>query len=154
MNRLQKTNQSTSILKALSTVLGVIFLCLLFVIILNSLIPYINRYDYSYVGISFAEALRQNNSRLARRLSIPSQWDRIDEWMSGREVFKCPSGWNFDDVNSGSVSGVGDEGAHVSYYYICWVDELYEFKIEEIVLQKQNNQWQVIDWSEIQEWKE
>jgi hypothetical protein len=154
MNKFQKTNQSISILKTLLIILGVIILCLLLVIILASLAPYVNQYDYSYVGINFAEALMQNNSRLARRLSIPSQWERIDEWMSEHETFKCPSSWNFDDINSGSVSGVDDEGAHVSYYYICWVDEYYEFEIEEIVLQRQNNRWQVVDWSEVQEWKE
>jgi hypothetical protein len=152
MNKSQRTNQFILIAKSLSIVLGAIALCWLLVAGIFTLLPYISQSDYSYVGTNFAEALMQNNSRLARALSTPSQWERIDDWMSRHEPFKCP--FSFDDPNSGSAGGLDDERAHVLYYHICWVDDYYKFVIEDIVLQRQNDRWQVVDWSEVQETKE
>jgi hypothetical protein len=140
-----------SCMKELVIAIIVILLCPLATYILSNIIPYINQYNYVYVGGNFAEALMQNNSRLARRLSASSQWGRIDAWMSTHNPFICPFSWDFDDSRTTSVGGLDEAGAHVSFWHLCWVEEYHEFEIDQITLQKDNNRWQVVDWSEILE---
>ena len=151
----QSGNKNTPIscLKELIIAVAVILLCPLATYILVSIAPYINQFNYAYVGSNFAEALMQNNSRLARRLSASSQWDRIDAWTSTHDPFICPFSWDFDDSKTISVGGVDETGAHVSFWHLCWVEEYYEFEIDQITLRKYDNHWQVVDWSEIRETK-
>ena len=155
MNEPQKISRFALIVRIFSVTFGVIVVCWLSFTIIFTVLPYINQSDYSYVGNNFAEALRQNNSRLAHRLSVPSQWERIDEWIEKHESLECPFSWDPDAYMSGSVAGAsGEDLAHVAYFEICFVRQNYEFKIDEIVLQRQNNRWLVVDWSEVQETKD
>ena len=155
MKKSQDTNQFFLMAKRLSIVLGLMSLCWLLVTGTFTLLPYINQNNYSYVGTNFADALMQNNSKLAHRLSAPSQWQRIDEWMESHKPLNCPISWDFDENPGVSVAGLSDEErAHVSYFQICSVDQYFEFEIEEIMLERQNNRWLVVDWSKVQEMKE
>ncbi|MBN8581010.1 MAG: hypothetical protein J0L96_10090 [Anaerolineae bacterium] len=140
MNVHQGSNQYIQIAKKLSIPLGVISLCLLLVMLL----PYINQYNYMYVSRNFAEALMQNDSRLAHRLSAPSQRERIDEWMENREPIKCD--FSLDPI--GVSIGSSFEGmAYVSFFKICQdADQYFDFEIDEIILEKQDYRWTVIDW--------
>jgi hypothetical protein len=127
---------------------AIILLCSLGVLILSTISPYIWLDNYSYVAENFAEALMRNNKGLAKRLAVPSQWDRLDGWMSTHQPYKCPFSWNPDDYWSFSGAGMTDEGARVTYVQSCWP---YKFAIEEIILQRNEDRWQVLDWSEVKE---
>lgn len=155
MNESQSTNQVVHRRKGLAVALGCIAVFCLFLTVIVTSLPYLNQYNYSYVGTNFAEALRQNNSKLAHTLTVPSQWERIDKWTENHDPLNCPFSWDFDANMSGSVAVLlDDEKADVSYHQICFVKQYYEFEIEEIILQRQNGRWQVVDWSEVQETKE
>ena len=145
MNKPQKRNQF-----AKSTILGVIVAGCLFLTVVFTLLPYIDQYDYSHVGMNFAQALIQNNSRLAHRLAVPSQWERIDEWIEDHEPLSCPL--SLDGSMAGSVGGpLEEDRAQLSYHETC-IEKQYSIEID-IVLQRQNGRWQVVDWSEVQETK-
>jgi hypothetical protein len=146
----EEQNLKYAYVKSLIISIGMILLCPVLIIILAEIAPYVDQNDYNYVSGNFAEALMRNNSSLARRLSLPSQWDRIDVWMSTHEPFTCPLSLDFDDNQSFIVSGMEEDEAHVSFFHLCWVKEYsYEFKIE-VILRRQGNRWQVVDWNEVE----
>ena len=73
--------------------------------------------------------------------------------MSTRDPYQCPFSLDPDATISTSVSSSFEGQAHVSFFEICWVDGYYEFEIEEIILNKGDDRWQVVDWSEVLERK-
>ncbi len=143
--------QPYSCVKSCIISLAVILSCPMGVLILALIAPYVHQHDYIYVGEKFAQALMHNNLGLARRFTAPSQWDRIDIWMSTHEPFRCPLSWDFDDYRLYSTGGLIEEGSSVSFFHSCWVDEYYEFEIEEIILRRHEGRWQVVDWSGVRE---
>lgn len=149
----QKLNQLAPRVKVIFVILGGIAVIYLTLKVIFISIPYFNRYDPCYVARNFAQALRQNNSSLAKRLTLPSRWEQIDEWMNSHEPLECPLSRGFDEKISTSGCQASEESARFSYYEQCYIKNrfYYDFNVDEIILKKQDGLWQVEDWKYDQE---
>jgi hypothetical protein len=88
----------------------------------------------------FLESLMENDVRIAKALTVPEQWGRIDTWMVEHEAFNCPFSLDIENMMMECVNGY--------CRYSCG-DEGYNIRIEDLRLQKTEEGWQVADWGEI-----
>ena len=101
-----------------------------------------NRQDASSVGWSFTFGLIEN--REVKPLVAPELWPRIDEWMITHEEFNCRTNWwSLNDVQGYAV---GNNYVHTTH---CSEGGSYHFRLEGLVLEKINNEWQVVGWDKI-----
>lgn len=139
----------------LLTMLGVLSLCSLLFLWITSDSFFLRMTDRSSsgdVGRAFALALREN--REIKVLVAPDLWPTLDEWMEKHEVFECPRPlFSITDPSTASV-GSTIELNKISYYnaieYYCpELESTYFFEIEDFILEKINEEWQVTGWGEI-----
>lgn len=87
------------------------------------------------VGVRFLSAMQDGNTSRAREIVIPSQWHRIDEWMTRHTPVRCPFSL---DPDSGNFFSVGDGQSWYivgrCYPYEIWVDGI-RFDTKDVRLQ-------------------
>jgi len=125
----------------------VIGLCLL----LKS--AHVDRQNYTDVAESFADSLVDNNITVAKSLTVPEQWSRIDAWMAKHPPFSCPFSWDIEnETSSGSGAILVPEDSAITavyhYRYQC-VEEAYSLTIDDITLRRTDEGWLVVDWSRV-----
>jgi hypothetical protein len=127
--------------------------------------PNVDRHDDSAMARGFMNALRLNNSRLAKSLVDPKQHARIDAWMAKHTVSSCPSNWKFwekefwdgeQEGGMGTQPAMDSTRADWSYGYSCFRAG-YSFDVDDITLELKEREWQIVDWGKIcesQNWRE
>jgi hypothetical protein len=110
---------------------------------------FIRRDDWKSVNAIFVEALLDNKGDVAKSLTDRSQWKKIDDWTSHREPFNCPFSWEIDNEPAYLLTdGGGEDGiVSLSYSYQC-SGERYSFRAE-LILQKENDGWRVVELTEL-----
>lgn len=107
--------------------------------------------DAGDIAREFFEALRIANLDKAKQVTVPEQWDQVEEWMQGRKFYRCRRG-DWDGTGTSGVGGVlssSNEG-HWGYRYQC-VSQLtpYTFQINDIWLTETDAGWKVYKWGVI-----
>jgi len=106
--------------------------------------------DCGDVSDAFFSALLGNDSRMAKALTVPEQWSRIDTWRAGRKKFYC-GGWDLLEDESwqgGAYRADGEDEWHADYTYTCW-PERYSLSIDDIILKQTEEGCQVIQWGRV-----
>ncbi len=151
MLREQHSEEELSV-KRLGLILSV-FLILLICLCISSgtanyayveLIAKRSSHDFEVRGI-FIESLVENDVRVAKSLTAPELWKRIDTWMVEHRAFNCPFSLDFESEM------MEFSGGH--HRYSCG-DEGYEIQIEDLHFQQTEEGWQVTGWGEICESRE
>lgn len=119
----------------------------------------VDRQDYGDVARAFADSLLDNNVRVAKSLTTPEQWGRINAWIANHPPFSCPFSWDIDNERSHGTSLVPKDGELTAVYhhrYQC-AEEGYSLTVGDIILERKNEGWLVVEWSRVCEswdWEE
>jgi hypothetical protein len=114
----------------------------------------INRNDCHSVLFGFARSLVYNRAQVAKSLTSPEQWHRVDAWMAEREAIQCSFSLDPDHnqgwlVCSPSLDG-GATSPHCSCGFMCpYNDGFYRLSISDAELEKNEDGCLVVDWDKI-----
>jgi hypothetical protein len=108
------------------------------------------------IGRAFLQALMTNHLRFAKKLVVPEQKLRIDQWKADtqHQSIHCP--WNLDDVlgyemvewYSGGASYIDDRT--VSGYYIDACSKNgYSIEVEGLIMKHDGKNWMIMHWDKI-----
>lgn len=134
-------------MKKIKKIIVVLFAFLAIIVIVSYIIfpglwpyylPFLREETARSVSSEFAVALRVNDP-VAYELSDPSLWPRLDQWMETHEVQEC------EKIPDEQFSG---GGATVLFYCITLSGE-YHFDVLDIIIEKREDSFLVIDWGEI-----
>ncbi|MEJ5311828.1 MAG: hypothetical protein WHX52_18860 [Anaerolineae bacterium] len=107
--------------------------------------------DAGDIAREFFEAFRTANLDKAKQVTVPEQWDQIEEWMQGRQFYRCRRG-DWDGTGTGGVGGIlsSTNEAYWGYEYQC-ISQLtpYTFRINDIWLKETDAGWKVYKWGAI-----
>jgi hypothetical protein len=111
----------------------------------------INRNDCNSVLLSFARSLVYNRADVAKSLTSPDQWARIDTWMAHREAIQCSFSLDPDDNQSwltcsSSVNAIGTTAVCSCGFTCLYNDRVYRLSISEALLEKSKDGCLVVDW--------
>jgi hypothetical protein len=91
------------------------------------------------------------DAKRAKAVTVSEQWDRIDEWMKGRQPFECLEGeWD--------ATGTGGSGFHdtvsnewnFGFLYQCASQRTpYCLNVDDILVKETADGWKVYDWGKI-----
>jgi hypothetical protein len=116
-----------------------------------------DRYSAISVISGFSQALRANNSELAKSLVVSEQYIRVDDWIAKHKAFTCPPVWPWDidslegeGTGGGVFQSVGENTASAYWGYGCRRGQAYYgLSLKGIELQETNGQWLIQNWEEI-----
>ena len=104
---------------------------------------------------AFVEALMNNKLRFAKKLVVPEQQVKINQWEAdtNHEAHDCPGDWNFDHLDpiawGGGGSGVIDDNTvRVNSAYGCY-NNGYSISIEDAIVKFDGRHWRITDWDKI-----
>jgi hypothetical protein len=97
------------------------------------------------------EAFVAANVEKAKSVTVPEQWDRIEEWMEGREPFRCRGGaWDETGISgAGGYSAVNDEWDWSLTYQCASERTPYCLLVDDIRIRETEDGWKVYDWAAI-----
>ena len=98
-------------------------------------------YDRYGAGDALIEAFLAVDMEKAKSVTVPEQWDRIEDLMAEREQFKCRGEWNITGVGLRIADGEWSYGAT----YQC-LSTPHCLDINDIILKKTEDGWKVYDW--------
>jgi hypothetical protein len=83
----------------------------------------------------------------AKSVTVPGQWDRIEEWMEGREPFKCRQGsWDGTGIG-GSCYRAAENEMNCGLVYQCASQSTpYCLLVNDILVRETEDGWKVYDW--------
>jgi hypothetical protein len=122
----------------------------------SSIYPFsVNRDDWNSVESTFTDAMLDNDSWTAKSLTIPSEWDKIDNWVGHHIVFKCPPSeeWGLSPY-SGVASSDNKNGPINSFSHYRCFKKPYNFSIN-VILEQTKEGWtvtKIVDICEKQSW--
>lgn len=104
------------------------------------------------VATELVEAFVAANVVGAKSVTVPEQWDRIEEWMEGRQPFIC-SGEKFMALTGAGGSGYYDAASNEwnwGLVYQCDSQQTpYCLEVNDIRIRETEGGWKVYDWGEI-----
>jgi hypothetical protein len=117
--------------------------------------------DAGWFVYGFAGALWNNDLEVAKALTVPELWDRIDYWRHAsqhRTPFCRNLNW-LHDLSEMRFSFVSQRGSTSSMHYLddtasasafigCTYDQ-FELQVIEASIQRDNHEWIILDWQEI-----
>lgn len=106
--------------------------------------------DRVVTASDFVHYLVKNDIRGAKALAVPTQWPRIEAWMTQRDAFKCPFSLDIDsEVAWGGGLVPGDAITATYHYTYQCAEKAYRLSVDHIVLQRIEDEWVVLDWTEV-----
>ncbi len=86
----------------------------------------------------------------AKAITTPEQWERIDEWMKGREKIVCQRTGAMTGISSNGLllKGEDDWGFTAGYQCDSQVTP-YCLQINDILVKKTEDGWKVYDWGKV-----
>jgi hypothetical protein len=110
--------------------------------------------DPHQIAYSFLQALMTNNLRFAKKLVVPQQKLRIDQWKADtqHQSTNCP--WGLDDLYeevawyAGSASNIDDSTMSGDYIYACNKNG-YSIEIEGVIIKHDGKIWEITGWDKI-----
>ena len=111
----------------------------------------VNRNDASSVATEFVYALVNADRDRAEAVTTEDLWDRISEWMEGREPMPCRGAALMDPSLGGSGLYIESENEwNYGFYYQCPSQETpYCLDVNDIRLKWTQNGWQIYDFGSI-----
>jgi hypothetical protein len=100
----------------------------------------------------FVEAFVQADTDRAKSVTVRAQWDRIDDWMTGRRPFKCRGSSLVDNTG---IDGVGTLLAasnewRFSLGYQCASERTpYCLDVNDMLIRETEDGWRIIDWGAV-----
>jgi len=88
----------------------------------------------------------------AKSVTVPEQWDRIEEWMEGRQPFQCRGGKLLDPTGTGGSgyrAANSDEWEYSLTYQCASPRTPYCLEINDIRVRETEDGWKVYDWGKI-----
>lgn len=83
----------------------------------------------------------------AKSVTVPEQWDRIEEWMEGREPFNCRQE-KWDVIGGGTCyqAADSDEWDCSSDYQCPSQSTPYCLRVNDMLVRETEDGWKVYDW--------
>ncbi|RKY40122.1 MAG: hypothetical protein DRP85_09170 [Candidatus Makaraimicrobium thalassicum] len=108
-------------------------------------------YDNPVVLASeLVDAFVDADVKKAQSITVPEQWDRIEEWMKGREPFNCRGGEWDTTGTGGTCYHTADNERDCSLVYQCSSERTpYCLEVNDILVKETENGWEVYDWGKI-----
>lgn len=87
----------------------------------------------------------------AKAVTVPEQWDRIEEWMRGRQTFVCRGGKDLTGTAAVGVHLKGEDEWSFEATYQCVSDktEPYCLQVNDIQLRETEAGWKIYDWGKV-----
>src|SRR6266498_797825 len=110
--------------------------------------------DPHQIAYSFLQALMTNNLRFAKKLVVPEQKLRIDQWKADtqHQSINCP--WDLNDLYeevawyAGGASNIDDRTVSGDYIYACSKNG-YSIEIEGVIIKHDGKIWIITGWDKI-----
>lgn len=132
--------------------IGVVVLVLIAYLALKSV--KLNRENCEDVLQTFAVSLMQNKAEVAKSLTSPEEWDRIDVWMAEHAEVHCSFSLDPDDTQGYSICNSCSAGEAASmcceFGFSCaYGDGIYRLSIDDVRLKKHGEECQVVMWGKV-----
>ncbi len=108
--------------------------------------------DPVVLASELVDAFVDADVKKAQSITVPEQWDRIEEWMEGREPFNCRGGeWDTTGTGGSCYSAADNEDEmDCGLVYQCSSERTpYCLEVNDILVKETEDGWKVYDWGKI-----
>jgi len=103
------------------------------------------------IASELVDAFVAADIKRAKAVTVPEQWDRVEEWMEGRQVFECRGGeWDTTGTGGpGYYDTTNNEWIYSLGYQCSSQSTPYCLDVNDIQIRKTEDGWKVYDWGTI-----